>query len=732
MPPVAESHSRSSGPLLQRASFAPRLLAEAVRRWERDTGSAPAEDQAAKTARDAGGDLELRIVNRARNVSQSHPISEAIARVHRASGFVVLTAAILALITGAAAARGALGPERDEPVNFFWVLLSLLGLQTLLLLGWMVILLIRPGSSALAAASLGGFIARFCQWIAEKTSSVAAHQASLHAIAAVQGRGAIGRWTLSTITHLLWTVFNVGCIAMMVLVLSTRHYTFAWQTTILTADSYIPLTRAIAAAPRRAGFLTPDATQIADSHWPGNADEIEAAREAWSGLLIGSLVLYGFAPRFLLLAVCVGRRRAAKNRFRLDLSLPEYLRLQPILMPATHQLGVVDSDDVVKRVQHAAPPDRSPTRPIGKPAIIGFELPEAPPAWPPRLHAVSWDDLGMVDDRDARRAVVGALTDSADEPRAVVIAAALSTTPDRGVGSFLADVRSSVRRPPILLMTAGQVMRDRGQGDLIEDRLSDWRTLAEAAGIESQRILDLDLDHLTAESAARLAAMIDGEDAPSAMTRRIEASFDLMAQRADRWQSAPSTSDQAQLQREIALLYRDDHDSWRRLLDAPREATGDLSRQVRAGADRMIDRLPARLKTSPKWLAAGATAGALGCIAAATLLSPVAIASLPLWSGIGAAVAGIANLYRSHDDEQQVNSEVSAQASRAQAIRAAALFALLLELQGRGESTITRVMDEAIGEEIEDSELAGIGAPRRWLDDVRHRFDLAIVQESAS
>ncbi len=69
----------------------------------------------------------------------------------------------------------------------------------------------------------------------------------------------------------------------------------------------------------------------------------------------------------------------------------------------------------------------------------------------------------------------------------------------------------------------------------------------------------------------------------------------------------------------------------------------------------------------------------------------------------------------------------------ADALRAATLFALLLESQGRGESEITRILDVSIPDESpEDSpEPDTPQAARAWLDDVRHRFDLALAGEAA-
>ena len=134
-----------------------------------------------------------------------------------------------------------------------------------------------------------------------------------------------------------------------------------------------------------------------------------------------------------------------------------------------------------------------------------------------------------------------------------------------------------------------------------------------------------------------------------------------------------------------------------------------------------------RLRVDARWMACGALAGALGCVAAATLLSPVAIAALPMWTAIGAAVATATKAVKSVDAEPADGGTTNS-AARGNALRAAALFALLLELQGRDEVAITRILDQAIAQD-DATDVDALDAARRWLDDMRHRLDLALAKE---
>jgi hypothetical protein len=120
-------------------------------------------------------------------------------------------------------------------------------------------------------------------------------------------------------------------------------------------------------------------------------------------------------------------------------------------------------------------------------------------------------------------------------------------------------------------------------------------------------------------------------------------------------------------------------------------------------------------------------AGALACVAAAVTIAPVAIGALPLWSGIGAAIAAIAQpAARSAGPASGPHADADIRTT----IRSAALFAMLLELQGYDEGLISRVLDRAV---VDDDDALDhtqdAGAINQWLSDLRHRFDMALAQE---
>ena len=714
-----------------KVSFRDRLLAESVRALEHD-GARPiaAPDAEAKAAAGAG-DFESRLVARARAIAAADRLEPALRNTGQVFGAIVAIGVLLAAVAGLSAARASLGSDNNE-VNVFWALGGLLAVQTILLLAWVVVMIKTPTS--LRSLSLGGAAFGVARRIAGRWNRSAENAAVIEATGAVFARGAIGRWTLSSISHALWLVFNASCVLFVVLILSTGLYRFVWETTILPADAFTSLTRVTAWLPSQLGFPTPTPDQIAASDGSIGPDLSEATRHAWSGLLIGSVVTYGLAPRFVLLVLCVWRQTRARRAYRLDTSRPGYLRLRSCLMPGAKSLGVIDPDtDGEDRLDPVVPTPVAPNRTHnGAPVVLGIEIEPPATPWPPSVAGVAWRDLGFVDDRSDRRRVLGELGNGSDGPSITVAVCGLTTTPDRGIAAFLSDVRQAAGVRMAMVLTGGEALRKRTDGEQLATRVDDWRALADAIGVAAGDVIELDLDHLTAASAAKLASLLGVQETAAVVHRRIEDAFDAIVDHVGGWPPQPETKQQAALHEAIGKLYRPEMSSWTQRFRLP-DAAGlkaDLSETLRAGAQGIVGILPRRLKADTRWVAAGAIAGALGCVTAAALLSPVAIAGLPMWSVLGAAITAVVRATVSSGAAGAVENATDG-SKRGDAVRGAALFALLLELQGRAEAAITRILDNVIGDAA-DAQLETPEGVQRSLDAMRHRLDIALAGEAAS
>ncbi len=358
---------------------------------------------------------------------------------------------------------------------------------------------------------------------------------------------------------------------------------------------------------------------------------------------------------------------------------------------------------------------------------MGVELDREATSWPLPIEGGACLDLGIVDNREERQRAMEFLDQATTSPRLLVAVCSLITTPDRGVFVYLEKLQQRSGVPLAIVLTDGEKLRRRGQFNDVRQRVDDWRKLAASIQVSDEAVIEVDLENMTNHSRTILTALTGAGKTRAAKVRQIERAFDVILANVETWKEKPSLSMQAELHHAIAEVYENESDSWRRLLSFETDFAGDMSRHLQAGANRVLELMPARLRSSPKWLAIGAVTGSLGCVAAAAMISPVAIGALPVWSGLGAAIAGIMQAVRkeSGQDEATVTGE-----DYSEAVCAAALFAVLLETQGRGEEAITRILDAVANDD--PPEMSEPEAVSHWLDEVRHRFDIALAAEAKS
>ena len=304
-----------------RQDLARLVLAEAVRLHEENHGFL-IEDRAAEAAAvAAGGDLQRRIITRAGALTVAADVRDALDRLRQLFAFSSIAGFLIALALGAGSALALMasappGYGAALPTNFFLLYGSLLGPHALMLAAWLFALLVLPnrgsgsslGGSSLGGGSLGGGILALVRRLSRWTLKQPLEAAAARAFALVMTGSPAGRWLVSALSHGLWFGYLAGCSAMVFLLLSTRQVNFAWETTILSAEDYIALTRALAAAPGWLGFASPDAQQIAASQIPLAAATSAAADRAWAG---APSVATGSIPRAPALPAC----RSASHRW---------------------------------------------------------------------------------------------------------------------------------------------------------------------------------------------------------------------------------------------------------------------------------------------------------------------------------------------------------------------------------------------------------------------------------
>lgn len=423
-------------------------LTETVRLREEHAG--PLEDlEANRRARATAGDLPTRIKNRALWLAERDGLLSALHHWKQGARLALVVLAIVLVITGAGLAFAALG-NGQAPVNVFWALGSLLGLNLILLLSWAMGMLFAGESTA----SLG----RLWLWLSEKLARDAQAAQLAPALILLLQRQRLNRWALGMVVNGAWVLTLFSALVILLMLMATRRYGFVWETTILRGDTFVSVTQTLGALPALLGFSVPTEAMIRASG--DTALSIESARQAWAAWLVGVLLVYGIVPRLLLALVCLWHWRRGRAALSLDLSLPGYSQLRERLMPSSERLGISDAaTEQLHSVQSGTPVLDSQGA-----LLVAIELDDQRP-WPPNLPK-NVIDAGILDSRVSRQKLLDQLTRF--PPGRLAIACDPRRSPDRGSLALIAELARCAGATRIWLLQAPP-----GQA-LDAERLGDW------------------------------------------------------------------------------------------------------------------------------------------------------------------------------------------------------------------------------------------------------------------
>jgi hypothetical protein len=472
-------------------SFSSRLTAEAVRYLEQDGEPLPGSEQVERAMAGTGGNVEQRIIERARQLAPDAGVGEGLQRIQRYARLLGSGALVLSFLLGGFAAAQAFDQGKSI-VNFYWLLLVLLGFNFVSLVFWLFSFWASGAASAGVLGQSGAFLLQ--RWIG-KTSPPGSSQIQLtRAWLGTVLQGPTGRWTLSSLSHGLWTCYLLGGLLMIMLLLAARQYDFVWETTLLGPDTFVPLTEALAWLPAKLGLPTPSLEQINQSRLGADPQMLADARQAWASLLIASLLLYGILPRLLLLVLSRMLRSRALKQFTLDTSRPYYVRLRQRLVPPATTVGVVDADDEKPQLAPVGAASGHHQPIPGNACWLGIELgPEQD--WPP-IPLASGKDLGCVSDRAGQQQARQQVVQVAKLPLVLVVP--MHRSPDRGMARFIGELLAAHPRDCWLALLENAITANSPASER-DARLVDWYALAARSNIEADRITQLQVEtHATA------------------------------------------------------------------------------------------------------------------------------------------------------------------------------------------------------------------------------------------
>ena len=424
-------------------------LTETIRLREDHAG--PLQDQEAnRLARAAGGDLSSRIRQRALRLAERDGLTHALRHWLQGARLALLVLAALAIVSGAGLGFAALG-DGQAPVNVFWALGSLLGLNLILLIGWALGLVL--------AGEQGATLGRLWLWLSEKLARDSKAAQLAPALLLLLQRHKLNRWALGALVNGLWLLAMLSALVIVLMLMATRRYGFVWETTLLGGETFVALTRTLGALPALLGFSVPSVDMIRASG--DGALNLESARQAWAAWLVGVLLVYGVLPRLCLMLLCLWRWRRGRALLRLDLNLPGYAQLRERLMPSSERLGV---NDAAPAQLHQVEPAAGALQSDGA-LLVAIELDDRP--WPPKMPDTV-KNAGVLDSRESRNKLLEQL--SRFPPARLAIACDPRRSPDRGSLALIAELARSASATRVWLLQAPP-------GEALDaERLGDWHT----------------------------------------------------------------------------------------------------------------------------------------------------------------------------------------------------------------------------------------------------------------
>lgn len=309
---------------------------------------------------------------------------------------------------------------QSNVVNFFYVLVCLLGFHTIMLGGWLVMTLInrdQQSPSWFASFVSPSYLIRGKDDVTKAAVDLYERQ--------LQHSGM--RWYLGRFSHQLWLATLTGMLLAIIFLLVVRQYSFSWESTLLSDQALVSLTQVLGWLPSMVGFGVPDSTAIAQSRLVTEAMPLSVARQ-WAGLLVGSLLMYGIVPRAIAWAFCALMFR--RKKMRLDIKQPYYQKILNFW-----QRHVVDADDFTEAPAPIAP---KATVSAGKKLVALLEYPANQDKWwqsglDGSNHGFEQSsevkDFGIVDDRDDMTRLKNYLD---AHPVQVLLGIHSNALPDRG------------------------------------------------------------------------------------------------------------------------------------------------------------------------------------------------------------------------------------------------------------------------------------------------------------
>lgn len=283
-----------------------------------------------------------------------------------------------------------------QAINFFYLMVALLGWHTLSLVWWLISLafLHRP-------SMLSGVVEYITlkNKLLEKLSARDKNIQKVCFSVLNDTMKPIKRWQIASILHGVWLFGLMGSILGMLGLFLFKSYSFHWESTLLTEHHFDRLITIIGYIPSQLGIVLPNAS----SQTPAQ----------FAILAMTSFIIYAILPR---LAAYLYSRIKARQQFRIDTKAPYYANLMNF-----YRQTIINADDY----QSPKPATITPILLSDRLVIAALEKPYHHPI---PINVIK--DFGVIDTHEQIKTL---LADALSLSAQIYLIINTDTAPDRGI-----------------------------------------------------------------------------------------------------------------------------------------------------------------------------------------------------------------------------------------------------------------------------------------------------------